>query len=143
MALLVTILSTLRGAGINATAFGSVSLGFSMLRNDGAKECKRHDLAEEKLQRARDKWNEDRMKRLDFIKKRLREKNEARAYIITVNEAMLECYCVFAKTINTLPPEPVLSVFYHPSEIEKMAHYYLLQLVRVLQHMPCISTLIK
>ena len=73
MALLVTILSTLRGAGINATAFGSVSLGFSMLRNDGAKECKRH-LAEEKLQRARDKWKEDRMKRLGFIKKRLREK---------------------------------------------------------------------
>ena len=70
MALLFTIVSTLLGAGINATAFDCVSLGFSMLRNDGAKEHKRHDLALKKPQRARDKWNVDRMKRLDFINKR-------------------------------------------------------------------------
>ena len=68
-----------------------------MLRDDGRKERKRHNLAEEQLQRARDKWNEDRMKRLDFITKRLREKNEARAYINNVDEAMLEYYRVFAK----------------------------------------------
>ena len=70
MALLFTIVSTLLGAGINATAFDCVSLEFSMLRNDGAKEHKRHDLALKKPQRARDKWNVDRMKRLDFISKR-------------------------------------------------------------------------
>ena len=92
MALLFTILSILFGAGINATVFASVSLGFSMLRNDGGKERKRHDLAEERLQKARDQWNEDRMKRLDFINKRLHEKNEARAYIHNVDEAMLEYY---------------------------------------------------
>ena len=40
----------------------------------GAKERKSHDLAEESLQRARHKWNKDRMKLLDFINKRLREK---------------------------------------------------------------------
>ena len=43
------------------------------------------------------KWNENRMKRLDFINKRPREKNEARAYIKNVDEAMLEYYRVFAK----------------------------------------------
>ena len=59
MTLLFTILSSLLGAGINAIAFGSVSLGFSILRDDGKKERKRHDLAEEQLQKARDKWNED------------------------------------------------------------------------------------
>ena len=74
MALLFTVLSTLLGAGFNALAFGGVSLGFSMLRDNGGKERERRDLAEEKLQRARDKWNEDQMKRLDFINKRLREK---------------------------------------------------------------------
>ena len=74
MALLFTVLSTLFGAGFNALAFGGVSLGFSVLRDNGGKERKRRDLAEEKLQRARDKWNEDQMKRLDFINKRLREK---------------------------------------------------------------------
>ena len=68
-----------------------------MLTNHGVKERKRHDLEEEKLQRARDKWNEDRMERLDFIKKRLREKNEAKAYINNIDEEMLEYYHVFGK----------------------------------------------
>ena len=56
------------------------------------------------------------MKRLDFINKRLREKNEAKAYINNVYKAMLEYYRVFAKQIKPLPPEPELSDFYHPSE---------------------------
>ena len=90
MAFLFTVLSTLLGAGINAAAFGGASVGFSMLRDDGEKERKRHDLAEKRLQKARDKWNEDRMKRLDSINKRLCEKNEARAYMSNVDETMLE-----------------------------------------------------
>ena len=59
------------------------------------------------------------MKRLDFINKRLCEKNEARAYINNVDEAMLEYYRVFAKQIKPLSPEPQLSDFYHLSEIQK------------------------
>ena len=66
-----------------------------------------------------EKWNEDRMKQLDFINKRLREKNEATTYIKNVDESMLEYYRVFAKQIKTLPPEPRLSDFYHPSEAQK------------------------
>ena len=57
--LLFTLASTLFSAGINAVAFTGASTGFSMLRNDGGKERKRHDLEEEQFQRARDKWNED------------------------------------------------------------------------------------
>ena len=119
MSLSFTILSTLLGAGINAAAFGGISLAFSMLRNDGAKERKRHDLTEEKLQRTRGKWNEDRMKRPDFTNKRLREINEARAYINNVDEAMLEYYRVFAKQKMPLPPKSQLSDFYHPLEAQK------------------------
>ena len=59
------------------------------------------------------------MKRLDFINKRLREKNEAKAYINNVYKAMLEYYRVSAKQIKPLPPEPELSDFYHPSEAQK------------------------
>ena len=59
------------------------------------------------------------MKRLDFINKRLREKNEAKTYINNVYKAMLEYYRVFAKQIKPLPPEPELSDFYHPSEAQK------------------------
>ena len=43
------------------------------------KSTNKNDLALEKLQRAREKWNKERMKRLDFVNKSLREKNEARA----------------------------------------------------------------
>ena len=119
MTLLFAILSTLLGAGINATAFAGASLGFSTLRHDGGKERKRHDLTEEQLQRARDKWNEDRMKRLDFINKRLREQNKARAYINDTSETILENYRIFAKKTKPLPPEPQLSDLYHPSEVQK------------------------
>ena len=59
------------------------------------------------------------MKRLDFINKRLREKNEARAYINNVDDAILEYYRAFANKIKSLPPEPRPSDFYHPSEAQK------------------------
>ena len=63
--------------------------------------------------------NRDRMKRLDFMNKRLRERNETKAYINNFDEKMLEYYQVFAKQITPLPPEPELSDFYHPSESQK------------------------
>ena len=78
-------------------AFSDNNFVFSRLTDHGAEEHKRHDLALEKLQRARAEWNKDRMKRLDFINKRLREKNEEKAYISNAGEAMLEYYHVFAK----------------------------------------------
>ena len=116
---MASLLFTIGGAVVNALAFSGTNFVFSRLTDHGAKEHKKHDLALEKLQRVRDKWNEDRMKRLDFINKRLREKNEARAYINNVDEAMLEYYQVFAKQIRPLPPEPELSDFYHLPEAPK------------------------
>ena len=107
------------------------------------KGYKRHSLALERLQKARDEWNEDRMKLLDFINKRLLEKIEAKACINNVDDAALEYYRVFAKQIKPLLPEPKLSDFYHPSESQKMVNYYLLQRVQALQHMPYTSTLNK
>ena len=82
---------------VNALAFSGTSFVFSRLTDNGEQERKRHDLALKKLQRARDEWNRDGMKRPDLINKRLREVNEGRAYIKNVDEAMLEYYRVFAK----------------------------------------------
>ena len=104
---------------VNALAFSGTNFVFSRITDHGEKERKRHDLALEKLQRARDEWDQDRMQRLDFINKRVREKNETRPYINNVDEAILEYYRVFAKQIKPLPPEPQLSDFYHPSEAQK------------------------
>ena len=114
-----SVLFTNSSALMNALAFSSTCFRFIKLTDHGKKERKRHDLVSEKLQRARDKWNEDKMKRLDFINKTLRNKNEARIYINNVDEAMLEYCRVFAKQIKSLPPEPQLSDFYHISEDER------------------------
>ena len=83
------------------------------------------------------------MKRLDFINKRLCEKNEVRVFINNIDEAILEYYRVFAKQIKPLPPELQLSDFYHPSGGQKMMNCYLLQWVQAFQHMPYTSTLNK
>ena len=95
---MASLLFTVGGAVVNGLAFSDTTFAFGRFTDHGKEECKRHDLAHEKLQRARDEWNKDRMKRL---------------------EAMLECYRVFSKQIKVLPPEPQLSDFYHPSEAQK------------------------
>ena len=116
---MASVLITIGGAVGNALVISGTNFVFSRLTDHGAKELKRHDLALKKLQRARDEWNKDRMKRLDFINKRLREKNEARTYINNVDEVMLEYYRIVRKEIKSLPPEPELSDFSHPSETEQ------------------------
>ena len=77
---MASILFTVGGAVVNALAFSGNNFVFSRVTDHFAEERKRHDLALEKLQRARDEWNRDRMKRLDLINKRLRERNEAGLY---------------------------------------------------------------
>ena len=116
---MASLLFTIGGVVVNSIAFSGTNFVFSRLTDHGAEGRKRHDLALKKLQRARDEWNRDRMKRLDFINKRLHEENEAREYINNVDEAMPEYYRVFAKHIKPLPPEPQLSDFCPPSEAQK------------------------
>ena len=72
--LLFTFLSRVFSTAFSATAFSSTNFLFSRFTDHSEEECKRHDLELEKLQRARDEWNKDPIKRLDFITKRLREK---------------------------------------------------------------------
>ena len=110
---------TVGGVVVNALAFSSTNFIFSRLTDHGTEERKRHDLAFEKLQRGKNEWNIDRMKRLEFINRKLSEKNEAKAYINNVDKTMLGYYRVFAKQIKPFPPEPELSDFYHPSENQK------------------------
>ena len=117
---MASVLFPIGGAVVNALAFSGNNFIFSRLTDNGAEERKRHDLALEKFQRARCEWNRDRMKRLvGLISKRLRERNESRAYVKNVDEAMLEYYRVFVKKIRPSPPEPELFGFYHPSENQK------------------------
>ena len=71
---MASLLFTIGSAVVDALAFSGTNLVFSRLTDHSAKERKRRDLAFEKLQRASDEWKRDRMKRLDLMNKRLREK---------------------------------------------------------------------
>ena len=71
---MASLLFTISGSVVNALAFSGTNFLFSRFADHGEKERKRHDLALEKHQRARDDWNKDRVKRLDFINKKLRKK---------------------------------------------------------------------
>ena len=77
---------------VHLLTFKGFNFVFSRLKDYGEKGRKRHDLALETFQRTRDEWNKDRMRKLNFFNKRLGEKNESRAYIKNVDEAMLEYY---------------------------------------------------
>ena len=69
---MASLLAIGNGAGINALAFSGTNCLFSTFSDHGKAEQKRRDIAREDRQRDRDKWNQDRLKRLDFINKRLR-----------------------------------------------------------------------
>ena len=49
----------IRGAAINALAFSGSNYLFSKLSDHDEAERKRHDLAMEKFQKARDQWNKE------------------------------------------------------------------------------------
>ena len=51
---MTSLLFTISGAVVNASAFSSTNLVFVRLTDHDEKERKRHDLALERLQRARD-----------------------------------------------------------------------------------------
>ena len=140
---MTSLLFTVEGAVVNALAFSGTNFVLSRLTDHGEEEHKRHELALEKLQRARDEWNEDRMKRIDFINKRLCEKMRQRYISTMLMKQCLNTIAYLQKKLKHSSPEPELSDFYRPSETQKMVNYYLLPWVQALQHIPCTSTLNK
>ena len=116
---MVSLLAIGASAAVKALPFSGTNYLFSKFSDHGEAERKRHDLALDDLQRDRDKRNQDRMERLDFINKRLRDKMEARDYIGNFDSAMLEYYRVFDVKLKSLPPEPQLSDYYNASDQQK------------------------
>ena len=109
------ILNMVGGAVINAVAFSATSFGFSQINNPEA-ERKRHNLAMEELQRAKNLWNQKRLERLDYINKRLRQEKNAEQRFNELSVAMKQYHQAFGEKLSKLPPEPKLSDFYTPSE---------------------------
>ena len=72
-------------------------------------------MATEKLQEAQIEWTQKRQQLIDFINKQLRLERKAEAKFTELNDAMREYHEVFGHELKPLPPRPVLSDFYIPS----------------------------
>ena len=105
------------GALINALAFtGSYYLFSSLSKESINKERKRHDKAIEGLQRAQTEWDKKRQEQLDYINSEIAKEHKAKKRFMDLNSAMQQYFIVTGRQLEPLPPKPVLSDFYMPSE---------------------------
>ena len=109
------------GALINALAFSGTNAAFSMLRDHGSTERKRHDIAIEQLNKAREDWSRDRQERLDLINKTLSDQRHAKQTFSDLSVAMREYSEITNQSLSPLRGEPKLSDFYNPSRRRKDA----------------------
>ena len=106
----------IRGALVNALAFsGSNRLFGSISKESIDKEQKRHNKAIEDLQRAQMK-EKKRQEGLDYINSEIAKEHKAEKRFTDLNSAMQQYFIVTGRQLEPLPPKPVLSDFYMPSE---------------------------
>ena len=105
------------GALVNALAFTVSNFLFSSLSKESIdKEQKRHDKAIEDLQRAQIEWTKKRQEQLDYINNEILKEHKAEKRFSSLNTAMQQYFLVTGRQLEPLPPNPVLSDFYTPSE---------------------------
>ena len=105
------------GALINALAFSGSNFLFSSLSKDSIdKERKRHDKAIEDLQGAQIEWAKKRQERLAYINSQIMKELKAEKRFMDLNSAMQQYFIVTGRQLEQLPPKPVLSDYYVPSE---------------------------
>ena len=109
------------GALINALAFSGTNAAFSLLGDHGGTERKRHDLAMERLNKAREDWNRDRQERLDLINKTLSDQRHAKQTFNDLGIAMREYSEVTSQSLPPLRDPPTIGNFYNPSRQRKDA----------------------
>ena len=89
----------IEGAAINLLAFSGSNNLFSKLSDHGQEKRKKHDLAIENFQKAKDEWNKKQMKKIDFINKRLHDKQHAKQAITDLEDGMREYYSNFGRKV--------------------------------------------
>ena len=105
------------GALVNALAFTGSNYLFSSLSKEAVdKEQKRHDKAIKDLQRAQIEWAKKKQERLDYINNQIMKQCKAEKRFMDLNSAMQQYFVVTGRQLEPLPPKPVLSDFYVPSE---------------------------
>ena len=82
---------------------------------------KRHNLAVEKLSKAREEYSKERQQRLDYLNKTISQRKHAEQTFGDLSVAMAEYHKVTGRQLPPLRGEPKLSDFYNPSrESEKI-----------------------
>ena len=114
-----TVIMMVGGAAINALAFSGSNFLFSKIGSHSDEERKRHDKAIEKLEAAQVEWNKKRTERLDFINEQLKKEQHSMIEFNNADQAMKEYFYITGKKLPDLPPKPILSDFYIPSEDQK------------------------
>ena len=105
------------GALINAVAFSGSNFLFNSLSKESInKERNRHDKAIEDLQQAQIEWAKKRQERMDYINNQIIKECKAEKRFSDLNTAMQQYFLVTGRQLEPLPPKPVLSDFYVPSE---------------------------
>ena len=116
---MASIAMMIGGAVVNALAFTGSSFLFSKLgkKDDGERE--RHDHAVEQLAAAKDEWQQQRTRYMDYLRERLESKGLAVKKLASADDAM-KYYNYITGSDETLPPqlqrEPSLQDFYEPSD---------------------------
>ena len=107
----------IRCALINALAFSGSNFLFSSLSKESIeKKWKRHDKAIEDMQQAQIEWAKKRQEWLDYINNQIMKQRKAEKRFVDLNSAMQQHFIVTSRHLEPLPPKPVLSDFYVPSE---------------------------
>ena len=118
------VITMIGGAVLNAFAFTGGQKLMSLLGPNPEIERKRHDEANEALNKATAEWSQQRLKTLDFINRRLKKENQSHKDFNDVDYA-LELYN--SKERDVISPswgrKPKLSDFYQPSEKQKNYEY--------------------
>ena len=105
------------GALVNALAFTGNNYLFSSLSKESIdKERKRRDKAIEDLQRAQIEWAKKRQELLHYINNEIMKEHKVEKRFMDLNSAMQQYFLVTGRQLEPLPPKPVLSDFYVPSE---------------------------
>jgi len=106
------------GAVTNALAFTGSSFLFNSLGS--SRERKRHDLALEKLTYDRDKWNQTRLERIDYINEKLKERDHAERTFQDVDLATRAYYDLTGVALDPLPSEPQLYDYLDEDQIKSI-----------------------
>ena len=107
----------IKGALVNALAFTGSNYLFSSLSKESInEERKRHDKAIGDFQQVQKEWNKKRKERLDYINYEIMKESKAEKRFADLSSAMQQYFIVTGRQLEPLPPKPVLSDFYVPSE---------------------------